>query len=56
MNVIMEDDIILVINRISLNRFSLGGAAILIAKSKNHHIDKDGEISNMPLVINELRV
>jgi len=46
----VDVDIIDVINIISLNRFSDGGAAIFTANSKNHHIDNEGVIDNNPLI------
>jgi len=44
------------INIISLNKFSDGGAAIFADSSKNHHIDNVGQIDNMPFVKYMLRV
>jgi hypothetical protein len=41
---------------ISLKRFIEGGAAIFAAVNKNHHIDSDGKIHNIPLVKKMLRV
>lgn len=35
---------------ISLNRLTVGGAAILVANIKNHHIDIDGDTIIIPLV------
>jgi len=47
--------IILVNNIISLNKLIEGGAAIFIILNKNHNIDIDGIIDNIPLVKNILR-
>lgn len=48
--VYVEILIIELISMISLNKFNDGGAAMLADSSKNHHIDKDGQIANIPLV------
>ena len=45
-----------VINIISLSKLIDGGAAILHAENKNHHIDMMGVILISPLVRNILRV
>lgn len=45
------EDIIEVINIISLNRLIVGGAAIFLAVNINHHIVKIGIKAIRPLVI-----
>jgi len=50
---ILEIDLISII---SLNKFREGGAAILADRSKNHHIDRVGQIDNIPFVKYTLRV
>jgi len=50
---ILEIDLI---NIISLNKFRDGGAAIFADKSKNHHIDRFGQIDSIPFVKYTLRV
>ena len=40
----------------SLNKFNLGGEAILLEQNKNHHIDKVGNNKIIPLIINKFRV
>jgi hypothetical protein len=45
-----------VINIISLNRLSDGGAAILAAANKNHHMDNVGSIFINPFIKNIFRV
>jgi len=47
---------IALINIISLNKFSDGGAAIFADSNKNHHIDNVGQIDSMPFVKYMLRV
>jgi hypothetical protein len=42
--------IMAVISMISLNKFNDGGAAILIARSRNHHIAIVGATDIMPFV------
>jgi hypothetical protein len=41
---------------ISLSKFKDGGAAMLAASNRNHHIESDGLNDIMPLVRNDLRV
>ena len=48
--------IVLVINRISLIRLILGGAAIFALHDKNHHIDESGIIDIRPFVREILRL
>jgi hypothetical protein len=50
------EDMIEVINIISLNRLIVGGAAMLLAVNINHHIVKIGIKDIIPLVIYRLRV
>lgn len=45
-----------VINIISLSRFRDGGAAMLAAANRNHHIDMIGVIFINPFIRNMLRV
>lgn len=47
---------ILVIRRISLNKFSEGGAAMLAAERRSHHRDRLGRKEMRPLVRKTLRV
>ena len=51
-----EWDLIDVINIISLKRFRDGGPAILQTRIRNHHIDRLGAITIIPLVKYEVRV
>jgi hypothetical protein len=53
---IIDDDIIEVINIISLNKLIDGGAAMLLAVNKNHHMVRVGRRSIIPLVKYNLRV
>jgi hypothetical protein len=39
-----------VINMISLNKFRVGGAAMLVDSNKNHHIEMVGQIASIPFV------
>ena len=43
--------VILVSNIISLNKFNVGGAAILADNKRNHHIDSEGVTSINPFVM-----
>lgn len=52
----MVEDIIEVINIISLSRLIVGGAAIFLAVNMNHHIVRDGIKTINPLVRYNLRV
>lgn len=45
-----------VIRRISLRRLMVGGAAIFAHENINHHIDRIGIVSKIPLVRIILRV
>lgn len=54
--VIADCLIILVINRISLIRLILGGAAILAPHAKNHHIVDSGRTAINPFVSEILRL
>lgn len=57
MVIYMEDiDIVEVINIISLNRLSDGGAAILIDVNINHHSVSVGTVDIIPFIRNILRV
>lgn len=47
---------VLVINRISLIKLILGGAAMFALHDKNHHIDDSGRIDISPLVRAILRL
>lgn len=46
----------LVINRISLIRLILGGAAMFALHERNHHIDESGRTAINPLVSEILRL
>lgn len=48
--------IVLVISRISLIKFILGGAAIFALHAKNHHIDDSGSTDVSPFVREILRL
>jgi hypothetical protein len=48
--------IVLVINRISLIRLMLGGAAMFALHDKNHHMDDSGRIDINPFVRAILRL
>lgn len=50
------EDIIEVINIISLSKLIVGGAAMFLAVNRNHHIVRDGIRTITPLVIYSLRV
>lgn len=52
----MVDDIIDEINIISLSKLIEGGAAMLAAVNKNHHIVRVGTIVKIPFVKYSLRV
>ena len=56
MMVIIDCLIILVINRISLMRLILGGAAILAPHARNHHMVASGSTAINPLVSAILRL
>jgi hypothetical protein len=51
-----ENDIVAVINMISLKRLIDGGAAMLIAVNRNHHIVITGINIIIPFIKNILRV
>jgi len=53
--VIEEEDRIEEISIISLIRLMEGGAAILVATNKNHHMDIVGKMFSSPFVRNNLR-
>lgn len=53
---IIDQDIILVINIISLSKLIDGGAAMLMAQKMNHHLDIIGDIIYIPFIRNRLRV
>lgn len=54
--VTIETERVAVIDRISPRRLIDGGAAMLAAESKNHHMVIDGRKVRSPFVKNNLRV
>lgn len=56
MIVIIDCLIVLVINRISLIKLILGGAAMFALHDRNHHIDDNGSTDISPFVREILRL